>query len=193
MEERGELPLRLKAMVPVNARHTGGRSPGANHLAYMFVDLPCDVHDPVARLVEVSTATQSRKRSGEPEGAATLMGVMGYIPAPLKWLASRVATSPRTFNLIVSNIPGPSERLFMRGCELREAYPVVPLADRHALSIGFTSIQGQGCFGIYADRRTLPDARVLPEDVHDSVDELLKLVSPRTPMRSSPPRQPALV
>jgi WS/DGAT/MGAT family acyltransferase len=192
MEERGELPVRLKAMVPVNARRTGMASGAGNHLAYMFVDLPCNVHDPVARLTEVSTATRSRKHSGEPEGAATLMGVMGYIPAPLKWLASRVATSPRTFNLIISNIPGPSERLYMRGCELREAYPVVPLADRHALSIGFTSIRDQACFGLYADRLTLPDVRVLPEDIHDSVDELLQLATAPRPASPSP-RQPALV
>jgi WS/DGAT/MGAT family acyltransferase len=193
-EERGELPVRLKAMVPVNARRNGASyRNGGNQLAYMFVDLPCDVHDPLARLTEVSTATRSRKRAGGPEGAATLMGVMGYIPAPLKWLASRVATSPRTFNLIISNIPGPSERLYMCGCELREAYPVVPLADRHALSIGFTSIRDQACFGLYADRRTLPDVHVLPEDIHDAVDELLRHATTTPPRPPSPTRQPALV
>ena len=44
----------------------------------------------------------------------------------------------------------------MLGCELEEAYPVVPLADRHALSIGVTTIRDRACFGIYADPRRCP-------------------------------------
>ena len=47
--------------------------------------------------------------------------------------------------------------MYMRGCELDEAYPVVPIADRHALSIGMTTISDRACFGLYADRETLPD------------------------------------
>jgi hypothetical protein len=62
----------------------------------------------------------------------------------------------------------------MRGCELLEAYPVVPLADRHALSIGFTAIQDTACFGLYADRESLPDAALLAQDIGDAIDELLE-------------------
>ena len=78
-------------------------------------------------------------------------------PPPL----SRLIASPRTFNLTVSNIPGPREPLWMAGCPLEEAYPVVPLADRHAVSIGFTTVAEQGFFGIYADKRSVPDADAL--------------------------------
>ena len=62
------------------------------------------------------------------------------------------------FNLTVSNIPGPREPMYMLGCELEEAYPVVPLADEHALSIGMTTVKDRACFGLYADREALPDA-----------------------------------
>jgi len=37
-------------------------------------------------------------------------------------------------------------------CPLRATYPVVPLADRHAVSVGMTTVHGQACFGVYADR-----------------------------------------
>ena len=61
----------------------------------------------------------------------------------------------------------------MRGCEMEEAYPVVPLADSHAVSIGVTSIKDDACFGVYADRETLPDAELLAKDIDHSIDELL--------------------
>ena len=51
--------------------------------------------------------------------------------------------------------------MWMLGCRLRETYPVVPLADRHALSIGFTTVAGGAFFGIYADRDAGPDAELL--------------------------------
>jgi diacylglycerol O-acyltransferase len=88
---------------------------------------------------------------------------------------SRLVASPRTFNVVVSNIPGPQVPAWMLGCRLAEAYPIVPLADRHALSIGFTSVDGGAFFGIYADRDAGPDAELLARDIGDELDELLEL------------------
>ena len=125
----------------------------------MFVELPCDEPDPVRRLLRVHAATRERKRGGEPEGSDAVLRVdrptRRARPAAR---VSRCVASPRMFNLVVSNIPGPREPLCMRGCELEEAYPVVPLADSHALSIGMTTSASGACFGLYADRETLPDA-----------------------------------
>ena len=64
----------------------------------------------------------------------------------------------------------------MLGCELEEAYPVVPIADEHTLSIGMTTVKDRACFGLYADREALPDADRLAEAVDASVDELLARV-----------------
>jgi diacylglycerol O-acyltransferase len=79
------------------------------------------------------------------------------------------------FNLTVSNIPGPAEPMYMLGCELKAAYPVVPIPDRHALSIGMTTIQDRACFGLYADRDALGDVQRVADAVERSSDELLAL------------------
>ena len=47
--------------------------------------------------------------------------------------------------------------MYMAGCELKEAYPVVPLAQGHALSIGMTTVRDRACFGLYADGKGLAD------------------------------------
>ena len=173
LEQRGQLPIRLKAMVPVNVRTDGEPEDLGNHISFIFVELPCDEPDPLLRLTNISYATSARKRAGEPQGANAVLQALAYAPQAVQRIASRLVASPRAFNLVVSNIPGPREPLYMCGAELLEAYPVVPLADRHALSIGFTTIRDTACFGIYADRESLPDARLLAQYIDDAIDELL--------------------
>ena len=50
----------------------------------------------------------------------------------------------------------------MAGAKLREAYPVVPLAEGHTLSIGMFSYRDWMHFGLYADPEALPEVRRLP-------------------------------
>jgi diacylglycerol O-acyltransferase len=62
----------------------------------------------------------------------------------------------------------------MLGSRLIETYPVVPLADRHTLSIGVTTMGERAGFGLYADSRALPDADDLTADLDEAIDELLE-------------------
>ena len=126
-------------------------------------------------LMRVYVDTSRRKLGGVPRGADSVLKTVGYAPRVVQQAAAHLAASPRTYNLVVSNIPGPPETMYMLGCRLEQAFPIVPLADRHALSIGMTTVAGTACFGLYADRETLPDADLLARDVEDSIDELLEL------------------
>lgn len=180
LRERGERPVRLKAMVPANVRVQGGEGELGNRISFMFVDLPCDEPDPMRRLQAIHLATSERKRAREPEGGDDVIRSLNFAPSPLQRLASRFVASPRVFNLVVSNIPGPREPLFMRGCRLAETYPVVPIADRHTLSIGVTTLKDGAYFGLYADRRALPDIDALAKTIDRAVDELRESVSAPT-------------
>jgi hypothetical protein len=66
----------------------------------------------------------------------------------------------------------------MLGCPLQSIYPVVPLADHHAVSVGMTTVRDQACFGVYADRQAMPDAEVLARDIDNALTELLACVDP---------------
>ena len=61
---------------------------------------------------------------------------------------------------------------YLHGCRLREVHSAVPLAERHALSIGIVMVAGNACFGIFADAATLPHADTLGEDLGAAFDEL---------------------
>jgi diacylglycerol O-acyltransferase / wax synthase len=173
LERRGEKPTRLKTMVPVSLREVDKAGELGNRISFVFVDLPCDEPDPVRRLLDVHMSMTDRKRAGEPQGGDHVLRALKYAPHGIQSIASKLISSPRAFNLTVSNIPGPAEPLYMKGCELEEAYPVVPLADSHAVSIGITTIKDGAFFGVYADRETMPDADLLALDIDESIEELI--------------------
>ena len=60
----------------------------------------------------------------------------------------------------------------MAGAKLDHAYPVVPLAEGHALSIGMFSYRESICFGLYADPDALPEVRRLPAALEVALSEL---------------------
>jgi diacylglycerol O-acyltransferase / wax synthase len=175
LERQSQTPVKLKAMVPVSVRENDGAGQLGNRISFVYVDLPCDEPDPVRRLRMVAMAMRQRKRGGEPQGGDAMLKALGYAPRQLQHAVSRMVASPRAFNLVVSNIPGPPLPLYMLGCELEEVYPVVPLADQHAVSIGMTTINDRAFFGIYADSQTLPDAGLLAADIDESVEDLITL------------------
>ena len=90
-------------------------------------------------------------------------------------LTRRIA-SLKTFNLTVSNIPGPREPMYMLGCEMEAAYRWCR-SQTSTHSIGMTTIRDQACFGLYAASETLPDSDQLADAVDASIDELLDYVT----------------
>jgi diacylglycerol O-acyltransferase / wax synthase len=175
LERHAERPVPLKTMVPVNVRGAGENGDGGNRISFMFVDLPCDEADPARRLRSIHAETAGRKDHDDAHWMEAVFDAIGYLPQPVRNAFSSVIASPLVFNLTVSNIPGPTEPMYMLGCELEEAYPVVPIADRHALSIGVTTIRDDAFFGIYADREALPDADLVADAIDQSLDELVAL------------------
>jgi WS/DGAT/MGAT family acyltransferase len=179
LDQHGRVAPPLKAMVPVSMRAQRAQEDLGNEISFVFVDLPCDERDPALRLQSVKAQIGDRKRSRRPEGADLILRAFGYVPRTIQKALAHLVAAPRSFNLVVSNIPGPREPMYLLGCELEEAYPVVPIADRHALSIGMTTIKDEACFGIYADCEALPDADRLADCIDASVDELLAITDDR--------------
>jgi diacylglycerol O-acyltransferase len=184
---RGEPPRPLKVMVPVSLREAdehGGE--GGNRIAFAFIELPLHSDSAEGRLRRVHQATSAFKRSQRPEGSHTVLSALGMLPNPLKDLAARFAASPRSYNVTISNIPGPTDPLYMLGARLEEAFPVVPLAEEHALSVGVFGYLNQAHFGFYADPAALPDVHHLPEAIDV---EIRALAGPRRRRTTTP--QPA--
>jgi diacylglycerol O-acyltransferase / wax synthase len=170
---RGDAPQPLKVMVPVNLRDEGEHGgDGGNRIAFSFIELPLHVATADARLRRVHEATAAFKRSQRPAGSHAMLSAIGLLPDPLKSVAARFAASPRAYNVTISNIPGPSDPLYMLGSQLIEAYPIVPLSEEHALSVGVFGYLDHAHFGFYADPRALPEVGDLPEAISAEIRAL---------------------
>jgi WS/DGAT/MGAT family acyltransferase len=177
--EHRQVPLHdVKAMVPVSIESPDER--WGNGIAFLFLVLPCEETDPVWRLREIHVAMRQRKRDGEPEGSGAVLDALGYAPRTLRRAASRALASAHVSNLTISNIPGPQIPLYLMGCEVKHAYPIVPLADGHGISIGMTTVGGQACFGVYAQAELADDAELIARGIAEAIEELVELAGARS-------------
>ena len=185
---RGEpLPERdLRAQVPVNIRPEGKRHAMGNELTSLFVELPVTEADPIARYRRVVERAEQLKVGSQRAGGKTILDLTDMGP-PLAGalLARSMFGGSRMFNLTITNVPGPEERLYAFGAPLVEVLPLVPLFAGHAIGIAVLSYAGQLVFGLNADRMTAPDVATLAEGIEQSFSELLP------PARRRAGRRPA--
>jgi diacylglycerol O-acyltransferase / wax synthase len=164
----------LRVMVPVSVRGAGDAAVG-NRVAPAFVDLPVGAMGPRRRLAAVREGTMHLKESMMAMGADAIIGLGAYAPGGLLAGAARMVSRGPWFNLVVSNVPGPQQPLYLAGARLVASYPSMPLGENAALSIACTSIGGVMAFGITADWDSVPDVELLSVALDGSIEELCKV------------------
>src|SRR4051812_8484614 len=162
----------LRAMVPVSVRAEEERGALGNRVAAMMAPLPVGEEDPRRRLEIVSEAMATIKRSGQAVGAQVLTNLSGFAPPTVMSQASRLISTQRFFNLVVTNVPGPQFPLYLLGRELTDIFPMVPLARGQALGVAIMSYNGRMNYGLVGDYDALADIDDLPADFDAALAEL---------------------
>jgi WS/DGAT/MGAT family acyltransferase len=191
---RREEPRDLRVMVPVSTRAgADGGAAGGNQITFCFMQLPLSVERPLDRLRRIRAETVELKRSGRIAGSEYLLRSLAQLPGPLKDRAARFAGSPRLHDLTVSNVPGPPVPLYAAGARVASTYPVIPISEGHALSIGALSYAGAMHFAAYVDPAALPASVELPTLLSMALVELMDAsdLSPGTPRSERPRRRRA--
>lgn len=188
LTRRGERPRRLKALVPVNVRPQGTAGALGNAVSFAAVELPLGEPDPTALLRAIRDRTRAAKRDGTARPLEALARAGELLPGPGRRLVARAAAQAASFNVVVSNVPGPPVRLSLMDRGLRSIHPAVPLLDGHGLTIGALSYAGRLHLGIYADALVVPDAVELARDVEAAFDALrmapARVTAGETPWRA---------
>jgi diacylglycerol O-acyltransferase len=163
----------LRVMVPVSVRTNDDGGVG-NRVAPAFVNVPVGAMSPKRRLAEIRTGTRHLKDSMMALGADAIIGLGAYAPGGLLAAAARAVSRGRWFNLVVSNIPGPQQPMYLAGARLVANYPSMPLGENSALSIACSSLGGVMAFGLTGDWDGMPDIHGLAIHIEGSLDDLCK-------------------
>ena len=172
----------FRAMVPMSVVADDGlpTSLGSKVRGHLL-SLPVGESNPVVRLHQVSYALKDHRETGSAVAANQLASLPGFATSTFHAVGARVAATEtgRGHHLVVTNVPGPQDPVYMAGEQVAEVYPCLPLSDHRAVSIGVTSYHGRVFFGIVADREAVPDVDVLGQCIREALEELVETVGTR--------------
>ena len=95
-------------------------------------------------------------------------------------LLTGIAPKHQSFNVVISNVPGPSETLYYGDATLEGMYPVSIVLDGQALNISMVSYQDSLEFGLIACRRSVPSMQHMLQFLADALDDLEPTDVPHT-------------
>lgn len=169
----------LIAQIPVSVRSSEHVGTYGNRIQTQAVPLHTQIANPVVRLRETAASLQQMKDRNRTLPAGLLADANHLVPPALAVHAVRatfaLATSAvgrPTWNLVVSNVPGPQIPLYCNGARLIAHYPLSLITDGMGLNITVMSYDGHLDFGIVADREQMPDVWTLLDGLEFSLSEL---------------------
>jgi WS/DGAT/MGAT family acyltransferase len=153
---QGHEPVDVRAFVPVDLRM--GDQPDAqlgNRFGLVYLSLPVAEPDPMLRL----RATQQRMAAikGTPEAVVAfgILTAMGLAPAAVERVSLRIFGAKGT--LVLTNVRGPTEPMFICGNEVEGLMFWVPQSGRLGVGVSILSYAGQVRVGVYTDAGIIDD------------------------------------
>ncbi|MGW0041972.1 WS/DGAT/MGAT family O-acyltransferase [Rhodococcus sp. NPDC003348] len=172
--ERGELPhAPLIALVPVAQRRRMDADSGGNSVGVALCNLGTDLADPLDRLdLIVRSMTAAKNRIHE---QGLYPSLMTAVPDLVSNLTTILPIDPHlrpTFNLVISNVPGPRQRLYWNGAPLRQLYPVSVVFDGIDLNITVCHYADELQFGCIGAPESVPHIERLTEVLEEALCDL---------------------
>lgn len=160
----------IRAMVPVNLRPMEEAYKLGNKFGLAPVVLPIGLDNPIERVYEVRRRMTELKGSLQPLLAFGMLAVAGFLTKPaqdaLLNLFSRKTTA------VMTNVPGPREKLKFCGSTLEQSLFWVPQSGTVGLGVSILSYGGSVQFGVIGDIELCPD----PQKIIDQFEpEFAKL------------------
>jgi diacylglycerol O-acyltransferase len=182
LAEHGEAPSGpLVAGVPVSTDDPDAIARlGGNRVSNLFTSLCTDLADPVGRLRHISAITKEAKVMQNTLGLDMLENWVQFTPpgpfsafmrAYSRWNGANLHRAP--FNLVVSNVPGPRQPVYVGGARLTDIFSVGPILEGIGLNITVWSYLDRMNFSAIACPDTLPDLRNVVDRLPYALGELV--------------------
>jgi diacylglycerol O-acyltransferase / wax synthase len=189
LSEHSETPDRpLIASVPVAVKKDPkeARRLQGNELSNVFTSLCTDIDDPAERVLAIHDAMNHAKRTHKDIGDNVLLDLTEYAPRRAYAAGVRMHSNlgiadlhRPPANVIVSNVRGPAQSLYVAGARLHNLYSVGPILEGMGLNLTAWSYDGQISFAVIADAKSIPSAHLITDRLHEALAELSSAAGPQ--------------
>ncbi len=176
LEVHKSLPKKpLVAMVPVSLH--GETDEGGNQVSLLLANLATNISDPLERLQQIVQSTTEAKARLKvmPRLQKMAHGMASLAPMGPAMVTGSAKKHP-LFNVVISNVPGPRETLYLNGARLDEVYPVSIATHYLALNITISGYKDNLGFGYTACRRSVPALQRMLDYTDESIAALEEAV-----------------
>lgn len=172
LESRGEpvADLNFRAVIPFNLRKPSPRIELGNKFGLVFLSLPIGIVDPVDRLRELKQRMDALKDTSEPIVTFGILALIGMLPNRLEDIIVEIFGKKGT--LVLTNVPGPREQLYLAGAPIGEIMFWVPQSGRLGLGISILSYNNQVMLGVASDSSLVPDPETIVAGFHQELESL---------------------
>jgi len=174
LEDRGRrvAGVSFRAAMPVNVRPLERMAELGNQFGLVFLSLPVGIADPVARVAEVRRRSRALRSSAEPWVVYGILRLLGLVPAAVQRLVVRLFAAKTT--IVMTNMPGPRERLYLGGRPLDGLFFWVPQSGRVGMGVSICSYAGEVRLGVATDAGLVPDPEAIVRAFTEEVAELAR-------------------
>ena len=172
LDQAVDLKRPITIQMPVNLRREGEQTAG-NKIGIIQVELSAPSDDPYVRLRNIGFSLRNVRTmidSVAPEAIESYTILTGLV-AQIAELLKLSNTLPPMGNTLVSNVPGPKTRLYVKGAQALEMHPISTLPPSNLLNITLFSYAGELYFGLIATDE-LPDLPRLGSYIEKAFTEL---------------------
>jgi WS/DGAT/MGAT family acyltransferase len=175
LEHRGINPegLDFRVMAPVNiVARTGRAEELGNQVSAWIVPLPIAERDPRRALESIQKTTARYKEDKNALGGLLWSKLSGLAPTTLLSLGAQIPWRGLPFNMVVTNVPGPQQPLYLLGARMLNYRGTLPIGNYLGLGTVIVSYDGKLQYSFTGDWDLLPDLGVYARSIGEAFKEL---------------------
>jgi diacylglycerol O-acyltransferase / wax synthase len=170
----------LVAMTSVSLRRgDDDEESTGNAVGAILANLATNEADPERRLAAIAESTTRAKAtlSGLNQLQITALSAGVMLPMAINSFAGLYRFGTLPFNVVISNVPGPRDSLYLQGARLSGLYPLSIPTNGQAMNITATSYAGDMGIGLTACRRSVPHVQRMLAGLDNALEELTRVVA----------------
>jgi diacylglycerol O-acyltransferase / wax synthase len=152
----------IRAMIPVNLRPIEHAYKLGNRFGLVPLVLPIGMENPIERVYEVRRRMSALKGSTQPLLAFGVLALAGLLIKPAQ--DAIMALFGKKTTAVMTNVPGPREKLKFLGSTLEQSMFWVPQSGDIGLGVSILSYGGGVQFGVITDTALCPDPQKIIDE-----------------------------